>query len=93
MAVRPIAASIFVLGNPLRASIITRYGACLVLTPEIPISTGNWVDMMMMLADVMNAEMGMYGMNSMIQPSRRRAKKRSIAPATKDVVFAMSSFV
>jgi hypothetical protein len=42
----------------LRLLIITKYGASLVLTPVMPIATGNWVAMMVMLAAVTKAEIG-----------------------------------
>lgn len=55
----PIAASSFILGIPLSVVMITSYGAFRVLTPGIPNAVGICVDIMVILAAVTNAEIGM----------------------------------
>lgn len=55
--------------------------------------TGNCVDMIVMLAAVIKAEIGIYGMTSTIHPSRKRPIASRIAPAMKDSVFAISTRV
>ena len=57
----------------------------------IPKTVGSCVDMMVMLADVTKADMGMYGMNSIINPRRRMPKPKMIAPARKLSARAISS--
>ena len=88
----PIAASSRAVGKPLRVSIKTRYGASRVLTPWMPRAVGICVDMMVILAAVTNAEIGIYGMNSMIHPRRSSPKKSSTAPESMLSVCATSWF-
>jgi len=61
------------------------------LIPGIPKTVGSCVDMMVILADVTKAEMGMYGMNSMMNPRRRIPNPKMIAPARKLSARAISS--
>lgn len=59
MDVIPIAASSLALGKPLRKLTYTLYGDSRVLISVTPSRVGSCVDMIVMLADVTNAEMGM----------------------------------
>jgi hypothetical protein len=82
----PIAASSCVRGRPFSVLTYTMYGDVRVLIPVIPSTVGSWVEMIVIAADVTNAEMGMYGMNSMSHPRRRIPKMKIKAPARKDRV-------
>lgn len=59
MDVMPIAASSCARGRPLRKLTYTLYGDSRVFMPFTPINVGSWVEMIVMLADVMKAEIGM----------------------------------
>lgn len=59
MDVMPMAASSLDLGSALRKLTYTLYGDWRVFIPFKPISVGSCVEIIVMLADVMKAEMGM----------------------------------
>jgi hypothetical protein len=89
--VRPILASSCVRPSPFKVLMYTLYGASRVLTPVIPSATGNCVPIMVKLADVTNAETGMYGISSMSQPSRHNPRNIRTKPERSESAFAMSS--
>lgn len=86
----PIAASSLAVGKPFKKLTYTLYGDSRVLIPVMPIKVGSCVEMIVILAEVTNAEMGMYGMNSMMKPRRRIPKTRIMAPARKLSACAIS---
>jgi hypothetical protein len=90
MDVIPIAASSLALGKPFRKLTYTLYGDSRVLIPLTPIKVGSCVEMIVILADVTKAEMGIYGINSMMKPRRRIPKTRIMLPARKLIACAIS---
>ena len=90
MDVIPIAASSLALGKPFRKLTYTLYGDSRVLIPLTPIKVGSCVEMIVILADVTKAEMGIYGINSMMKPRRRIPKTRMMLPARKLIACAIS---
>lgn len=86
----PMAASMCILGSPLTVFSKTRYGASLVFIPLMPNAVGICVDKIVMPAEVTNADIGIYGMNSMIQPNLQSPKNSKTAPVMKLRAWATS---
>jgi hypothetical protein len=67
-AERPIAASSFVLGRPLRVLMTTRYVDARESNPVIPMRVGTWPTAMFKAEPVIKAEMETRGIKSTIHP-------------------------
>lgn len=91
-AVNPTAAFRFVSPRCRNMLIKTLYVASLVEKLVSPIIAGTWPTAMLRAEPVMKAEMAAKVMNSTIQPSRARPRKRTIEPATMAKDDAMISF-